>query len=440
MKKSTLILTLVSVALGTLAVCFGIGYFVNYSRSNNRANTINGMYERSFYELVDNVNSMESNISKLIVSNSYENQQKLLSDIVKDSVSAQNNLSFLPIRDDSLVNTTKFVNQVNGYCTSLINYQDNIIDASKIDALEKIYDNVSTIKYELNSMTRNINSGYRIVDNLSSDNNLTNSLVSIANESIEYPTLIYDGPFSDSQKNKTIKGLNEIECTQEEAKNYLYKKFLGWGVSNLEFVRETNSDFKTYDFDMTLSNGCSYYAQVTKRGMFLLSMNGSCTNGDRDISDEECKTMAEKFVRDFGITDMSVVWSASSDGICYLNLATKKDNVIIYPEMIKIKVDKTSGKIIGWEASSYAYNYDADRGSVVAKIGATDARAKVSSKVSIKTQRLCVIPQEYGEEILCYELCGSYMGSTYYVYIDATLGVEVKVLKVIQTDNGELIL
>lgn len=441
MKKSTLILTVVSVALGTLALCFGIGYFVNYTSSTNTLNTVNGMYERSFYELVDNVNNMEVNLSKLRVADGYTMQQKLLTTIIEDSISAQNNLSTLPISDNSLVNTTKFVNQVNGYCTSLINYNSTRLSTNNFDDLDSIYDSIATIKYELNNMIRNINNGYRIVDNLKSkDQNLSAGLSQITNDSIEFPTLIYDGPFSDSLLNKEPKALGETTCSAEEAKQYLDDKFSQLGLKDIMYSRECNGKIPTYDFNVTLNNGVKYYAQVTKQGKMLISLSSVATSGSGDFDEEQCKQKAEDFVKSMGLDNMSVVWQASSNGIAYLNLTTIKNNIIIYPEMIKVKINLSTGDVIGYDATTYVYNHDVNRSIGSVAVGVTEAREVVGSKINITSNRLCVIPQDYGEDRLAYEFSGDYSGHTYYVYVDAMTGDIINIMRIIQTDEGELIL
>ena len=73
-------------------------------------------------------------------------------------------------------------------------------------------------------------------------------------------------------------------------------------------------------------------------------------------------------------------------------------------------------------------------------IKATEARNKVSSKLEILSQRLVIIPQDYLKEALAYEFEATYQGYTYYVYIDAKTGEQLKILRVIQTDNGDLLL
>ena len=64
----------------------------------------------------------------------------------------------------------------------------------------------------------------------------------------------------------------------------------------------------------------------------------------------------------------------------------------------------------------------------------------MSKNLTIDSQKLCVIPLDYVGETLAYEFAGKYDNFNYYLYIDAYTGSQVRVLRVIQTEQGELVL
>lgn len=135
---------------------------------------------------------------------------------------------------------------------------------------------------------------------------------------------------------------------------------------------------------------------------------------------------------------MKSVWSTVLDGVAYVNLVPVLNNVIIYPDMIKAKVTLDTGSIIGWEATSYAYNHDS-RNDFNFQISEENARKMVSSALSILAIKKCIIPKEYGTEQLCYEYKCTYNSYTYYVYISGKTGQEVDTLRVIKTTAGNLL-
>lgn len=488
MKKAFIItvsiLSVVIFVLGALLI----------STSNSLTSTtasLENLYQRSFYDLVDNVNNMEADVSKLMVSNDSTSQQKILSSIKQKSSDAENDLSLLPVNDNLLEKTSRFMNQLNGYCTSLISYKDGKLESNDYQTLDKVYNSIATIKKELNIVMEKIMHGYKISENATDNQNVegfTNSLSALSNESIEYPALIYDGPFSDAISQKQIKGLGNKNITENDAENIITKLFEN-KITNLSYLGETKSRFETFDFGVNTDDGRNYFIQITKRGGFLLTMSSNILNegdslenaGDNlDLSQTEeadsnnqsnkegvveeseqnksheegvkidqpetqseqsknAQSVAESFAKKLGLEDMKCVWSASSQDVCYVNLAPVVDDIIMYPDLVKVKIDLNKDIIVGWEASSYAYNHT-ERDDLIATLTESEAKKLVSSNLKVDEIRLCVIPLDYVGETLAYEFSGTHNNFNYYLYIDAYTGNQVRVLRVIQTDQGELIL
>ncbi len=400
------------------------------------------VYERNLYELTDNVNNIESNLSKLKVSTDAEVQERYLASLVALSNTAQNNIATLPIEHNSITDTVKFVNQLSGYSLIL---QQNLAKGQELtlddfDQIENLHTSSQNIKYELNRLSVLISSGYSIVDNIAdpnkNTNNFDNEFSGLHNEINDYPQLIYDGPFSESTTNKEIKGLPETEINSEEALIRLKQWFPNYTI---KANGETNGgNFDTFDFMLSKDN-VEYYAQVSKRGGILLQLNSSYEVGESLKSEDECRTIAENFAKTLGFENMGAVWSTVSLGFAYINLTCIEDDVIIYPDMIKVKIALDTGDIVGWEAQSYAYNH-VERENLSASITEAQALDAVSSDMDVRTTRLCVIPNQYVGENLCYEFMCVNDGATYYIYVDADTGVQVNILKVIETSDGNLLM
>ena len=106
--------------------------------------------------------------------------------------------------------------------------------------------------------------------------------------------------------------------------------------------------------------------------------------------------------------------------------------------MIKAKVSLDTGSIIGWEALSYSQNH-LDRNDFAFEISEQQARQMVDGSLTILSIKKCIVPVEYGSEQLCYEYKCSYNSYTYYVYISGKTGLEVEILRVIKTSNGDML-
>ncbi len=473
MKKAFII----TVSLLSCAIIVLSGFLISTVTTLNDSNLrLENLYQRSFYDLVNNVNNMEVEVSKLMVTNDSTSQQKSLSKLKQQSSDAENDLSLLPINMNVLEKTTRFMNQFNGYCTTLISYKDGKIDTKDFETIGQIHSSIATIKEELNAIMEKIMNGYRISDNLdnggeSADFSL--SFSGLSNDTIEYPSLIYDGPFADSVVTKDIKGLPKTEVTREDAEKKLTNIF-GDDIANLSYLGNTEGAFETYDFGLNTHDGRNYFVQITKRGGFLLTINSNLLNSEMatenlqadlqsEMKDNDNSTKEESevvkaksinnvtpktqkaveealnFANKLKLDSMECVWSASSQEICYVNLAPIVDDIIMYPDIVKVKVDLNNYKVIGWEASAYAYNH-IEREDLIPQLTENEAKNLVSSNLEVDNVRLCVIPLDYVGETLAYEFEGKFNDYTYYLYIDAYTGSQVRVLRIVQTQSGELIL
>lgn len=444
-KTSNKALIVVTIILSIAVVALGILYGISMSSLNSYQATLENVYQKNFYELVDEVNNAETKLNKVLASNSASYKSKLLKEISKNASEAQIRLNMLPYSINGLSDTISFVNQVSGYTETLAKTLENGQNLSKNDeeTLEKVYESIVNIKKSLNSMSKQMWEGYNITDSslkLDGDyNNLTSDMSAMNGEDIEYPTMIYDGPFSDSQVNKEVKGLNFGEVSMETAKSNLGKVLTGVNMDNFDFQGESKGHFTTYDFSYEDENGAYTFAQVTKKGGKLLTLSSQNIYKTKKLELENAEKIALDFAKKADISNMKVVWSDVIGDDAFINLAPVLDGVIIYPDLVKVKVDLTKGNVLGFEASSYYMNH-VDRKIMPTRITQSVAKAKLYSGLKVKDTRLALIPLEYDKEVLCYEFICTMNGNTYYVYINAVNGAEENILKVIQTDNGNLLL
>ena len=444
-KTSNKALIVVTIILSIAVVALGILYGISMSSLNSYQATLENVYQKNFYELVDEVNNAETKLNKVLASNSASYKSKLLKEISKNASEAQTRLNMLPYSINGLSDTISFVNQVSGYTETLAKTLEDGQNLSKNDeeTLEKVYESIVNIKKSLNSMSKQMWEGYNITDSslkLDGDyNNLTSDMSAMNGEDIEYPTMIYDGPFSDSQVNKEVKGLNFGEVSMETAKSNLGKVLTGVNMDNFDFQGESKGHFTTYDFSYEDENGAYTFAQVTKKGGKLLTLSSQNIYKTKKLELENAEKIALDFAKKADISNMKVVWSDVIGDDAFINLAPVIDGVIIYPDLVKVKVDLTKGNVLGFEASSYYMNH-VDRKIMPTRITQSVAKAKLYSGLKVKDTRLALIPLEYDKEVLCYEFICTMNGNTYYVYINAVNGAEENILKVIQTDNGNLLL
>ena len=458
MKKAFIITVSI---LSCVVLILGIYLFTTSTTLTATSASLENLYQRSFYELVNNVNNMEVELSKLMVSSDSTSQQKGLTKLKQQSSEAENSLSLLPLDAQVLAQTSDFMNQLNGYCTSLISYKYGVIEGEDFETLSQVHLSLSSIKDELNSIMEKIMQGYMISQNISGEGggDFSIQFSNFINDTIEYPSLIYDGPFSESTTNKTVKGLSGEEITEADAEVKVQSIF-GDKITNMKLTGTSSGLFETYDFGVNTAEK-NYYVQIAKKGGFLLDISANITEmaetqneksestGDETVTSESMNStdemtnkaveIAETFAKNRGLENMKCVWSASSENICYVNLAPVIDNIILYPDLVKVKVELSTYEVVGYEAMSYAINHT-EREDLIAQISESEAKALINDNLVLDSTRLCVIPLDYIGETLAYEFAGEYDNYKYFLYIDAYTGSQVRVLRVIQTDEGELMI
>ncbi|MDD4110451.1 MAG: germination protein YpeB [Clostridia bacterium] len=443
-KKSNRIITTLSVFVAVLAIMtgiFGTLYAINRANYETTSVSLENVYQRSFYDLVDNVNNAETKLAKLLSTTDKAYSQKLLTEIHENTNCAQNNLSYLPISMNGISDTIKFINQIDGYTTTLAK-NNKTLTTSDRETLSKLYDSIAGIKEKLNGMSQKFVEGYSVSANSKETKkedytSFTTLISSTKAKDTDYPTMIYDGPFSDTVVNKEIKGLSFAETSKEETEKVaanIYKD------SEVSFAGEANGKFSTYDYNITLPNGIDCYAQICKKGGKLLTLSSYSDSDKVNFSKEQAITKAEEFAVTQGINDVKCVWSDVVGNDAYINLAPVKNNIIYYPDLIKVKVDLSSGEIIGWESATYYTNHK-ERNLPKPTISEEIAKSAIEKGYVIDTIKLALSPiEDYNQEVLTYEIKCTKNDSTYYFYVDVQTGETVNVLRVVETDNGNLLM
>lgn len=430
-----------TVALSLLSgLIFGLSFLLYsaYSTSNNFASSLESTYQKSYYDLVDKVNNMEVKLSKVVSSSDTNYTAKMLSEISKNAEDAQNNLNVLPVTLNGVEESLKFVNQVGGYTSTLSKRLQMGESLSKQDenTLEKLHGAVLNMKQSMSQMSEKMWKGYSIIDDgLSLDgnyNDLTVNLKSLKASDVDYPTMIYDGPFSDSQLKKEAKALTGQNISVTNAKKLLTDYF-EITEDKIKEEGQAKSYIDTFDFSFQKSN-INYYAQITVKDGKLYTLSSYNDSNQINFSKPEALEIAKAFIAKTGIENVECVWSDVVAKDAYFNFAPVQNGVIIYPDLIKAKVDLAHGEIVGYEANSYYTNHK-ERNLDTFDISIGQAREQVKSGYVIKDERKVLAPIDF-EEILCYEFNTLNNGNIFYFYVDAQSGKLVNVLRIIRTTDG----
>lgn len=420
----------------------------NYLRAERLDRINTNSQQRALTELTTCMSNIQQGLSKEYYTATAPMAEKLSSEIWREASQAKSCLSVLPVSDILLENTFKFLSQVGAFCSSL---SEKAASGGKIS--EEEYQNLQElIKYskELTSRLENmcayledgslsfestdeaVEAMGREIDSMDFETAISDAEQAL----VDYPTLIYDGPFSDhilQKEPEMIKGKEEIS---EAAATEAAANFSGIPIEKLKRGEDENGSLASYTFS---SEEDGAVISVTKRGGYLSYILGSSYAGVAKLSAEEAVERGLEYLESHGIGNMKESYYSINDGICTVNYAYVQNGVICYPDLIKISVAMDTGKVISFDARGYLVNHFA-RTDVNPSLTAQEASESLSPYLTVKDTKTAVIPTDSGKEVLCYEYwCEGVSNEELLVYINAATGEEENIYFLLYGDNGILV-
>lgn len=143
-----------------LAVIIGLGIFTYKKQMEYRTANEND-YNMAFYELVDYVQNVEKYLAKSLISTTPEHGAETLTHVWREADLAQSYLARLPIENESLSNTAKFLNQVSDYSFSLSrkNINKEPLTEEDLKNLTDLHNYSVELENTLNQLSEDMNQG-----------------------------------------------------------------------------------------------------------------------------------------------------------------------------------------------------------------------------------------------------------------------------------------
>ena len=450
MKKVEVNKAYIIAAIVVFIVVVGGLISVIVNNKNETKTASQNTYNMAFYEVVDYVQNVETYLAKSLISSTPEHGAETLTNVWREANLAQAYLSQLPIESQELANTEKFLNQVSDYSYSLSRkniYNESLSDED-LKNLKDLHNYSVELENTLNQLSDDINSGRIKWDELTNKGTTafaqqvsTSSMDGFSNleENFhQYSGLIYDGAFSEHLTNGEKKGLTGDDIDEETAKQKAID-FIGkdnvQNVENLGFSE--NATIPEYDFSVKTNSEESISISISKKGGHIVYMNSNREVNAESISQEEANSKGKEFLNNHGIMDMKETYYLKQDGIVTINYAYVQNDVVVYSDLIKVKVALDNGEVLGIETTGYLNNHT-QRDTSNVKISKESAKKTLNKNLQIASEGLAIIPTEFQTEILCYEFKGKVDDKEFLVYINAENGREEDILIITNTPNGTL--
>jgi spore germination protein len=410
-----------------------------YKHAANLRQELDNQYNRAFYDMIGYVNNVEVLLGKSLISSTTNKTAATLQEAWRQANMAQTDLGQLPVSQPVLANTSKFLTQVGDLAYSLNNQNmgGKALSDDQYKTIEQLYGFSTSLGNNLNELHSQLSQGRikwgdlarkgtRLFSKASSSLSIE-QFENIDKTFQEYPSLIYDGPFSDHMTTTEPKGLTGEEMDIEKAKKNVIKLFGKDRVSSVENIsKDDTGPIKTYSYRVSFNNvdeNQNAYVDVTQKGGHIFWMLYNRPVGEKKIEIDKAKELGKKFLETMGFKDMVDTYYISEDGTAVINYAYKQGEVVIYPDLIKLKIALDTGEVIGLEAKGYLSSHTV-RDIPAPKISLEEARGAISHRVEILSSGLAIIPTDYKTEIFTYEFKGKLNNRDFLVYINAEDGRE----------------
>ncbi len=406
-------------------------------------------YNMAFYELVDYVQNVEVYLAKALISNSPESGATSLSNVWREANMALTSLSQLPINTNELENTSKFLNQVSEYSYSLYtkNLRDEELSNEDMENIKNLHQYSVELENTLNQLSADLNNGRISFGELEKKGNsvFAKEVSNISKYSFsnleqtfhEYSGLIYDGAFSEHITTKEKVGLTGENIDEETAKNKAIEFIGNNNIKEINSYGKSEGYINVFNFGITYNDDSTCTISISEKGGHLVYMDKNREVLSEVISEKEADNKAKEYLKSKGFNNMEETYYLKESGIVTINYAYVQENVLMYPDLIKVKVALDNGEILGIETTGYL-NSHSERKIKEPKISVEKAKESLNKNLNIESERLVVIPTEWQTEIECWEFEGNVEGLDFIVYVNTQTGKEEDILIITNTPNGIL--
>ncbi len=446
-RKSRGISVLLVLSLLSLAIV-AVGGVYYFRQANELKRELDNTYMRTVHDMGDYLNDIDTSLKKTLLAQDAGQMATLSTQLYMQAEAAKACLGQLPIENASFDTTSKFLAQVGDYAAYLSRrviaeegvteeeYQ-NLSDLSAYaEAASEEFSNLETAIYEGKMQVTSLSAASPFVAYADGED-LVSSMAQIESLPQEYPSLIYDGPFSDHLQTTEPKALAGKQQVSKYTAEQVASLFLGEErASKISYESDGGGSIETYLYSGT-DGDRSIAIEVTQKGGMVLWMLDSREVRDARLSVSQAMAAGETFLSQRGYHSMKSSYFEVSDNIATVNYAYTADNTVMYPDLVKVKIALDNGEILGFESEGYIMCHR-EREIPANVIGEAAAREKAGTHLSVDSVSMAYIPLESGREVYCYELKGTLGKNNFLVYVNAVTGAEEKILMLVESENGIL--
>ncbi len=443
------IATLTFVVVAAAALMWGFG---EMRAKEDAQRMLGARYQQAFFAAVDHVENVEVLLSKAMVATTPQQVAQVFSDLREQAWAAQANLNQLPLLQGTLMRTSQFLTQVGdfGFAVARKAVEGSPPDADTQELIRVMKNEAAVLSAALNEIHRDSADGAmpwmeiqrranRTLRQESKELDETN-FTRLERHFEQIPVIQYDGPFSDHILQRKPKGLVGPEITEAQAEEAAlsFAPLENRSEFVASVVRRVDGEIEAYGVEIRpqRSEDPAFVLDVTVKGGHVVWMLDREPASETKIALGDAVERAREFLARRGFENMTSTYAAMSDHRAVIPFVPKVDDVLIYPDLVKVSVNLETGQVAGFEALGYLMSHT-ERQLERPKITADEALEQVSGELATKGEpRLALIPLETLEEVLTWEIEATLGDERFLIYINADDGSQERILRLVETEEG----
>jgi germination protein YpeB len=290
----------------SLALVAAIGTAVYQGQRAARVSrTLEDVYYSAVLESISQLQSMEVKMNKLLVSGTPQTGVTLLSDLSRQAGEVQNNLTILPLSHSAMEPTVKFASQVGDYTNTLVLKVANgtPLNDTDIQQISQLLANCVLLSGQLQAAQQDMiyqsmkysTTGSVFYEDAQAQARPLEQL-SDTDKGIDYPTLIYDGAFSDARHAGQPQGLPPGDITAQQAID-IAKDFIG--ADRVQSAKESagmSGAIPAFGVEVAIKDN-TLTVEVTKQGGKVIWVMPEHAQFAQTLTLEECINRAAVFLQ-----------------------------------------------------------------------------------------------------------------------------------------------
>lgn len=436
-------------AFAALAAVLLIGAGVaTYNLISRYKNNLESKYQMSLNNLADYTTNIKTTLEKSIYANTAAARQPAFAKLMSMSEGAKAALSQLPMSSGQANDIQKYFAQVGDYSYYILSKlaKNQELNDSERQTIKTLYSYACDLNLAVGDMAAayadgSVDLGRPItlrgnIDHLSDSSELTlDGGFREMNEGFtDYPTMIYDGPFSDHIANRKPAFLQGKPSLSEEQARSIAANFLRTERGRLTYEGETKGNLPTYNYSVG-----SEYITVTKYGGYIDIYKNDEMATQRKFTAEDAIRKAKRLLLDMYREDFTESYYSINENICTINLAYTKNDIVYYSDLIKVSVSLHTGEIVGLCTTGYLMSHT-EREMQPETISQAQAQQSLNSDLKVKSCKRSVIPTGGLNEVDTYEFTCEADNEQLLVYVNTETGLEEQIYVVMTSDNGVLVM